>query len=119
MSRIFYPPALLRFEGAVLLISALLAYGWFGGNWWLFALLLLSPDLAMLAYVRGPRVGAAVYNLFHIYLLPAALAVTGTLLGRPLLWQLALIWFAHLGMDRLMGYGLKYPTAFKDTHLQR
>jgi Domain of unknown function (DUF4260) len=90
-----------------------------GRSWWLFALLLLAPDASMVGYLAGPRFGAALYNVFHSYPLPALLGIFGLLAGAPLTVAVALVWFAHIGMDRLVGYGLKYPTDFKDTHLQR
>ena len=113
------PAAMLRVEGATLLAGSVLLYWASGGSWWLFALLLLAPDLSMLGYLAGPRVGAVAYNAFHSYPLPAALGIFGVLAGSPLAVSVALVWFAHIGMDRLMGYGLKYPTGFEDTHLQR
>ena len=113
------PAAMLRIEGATMLAGSVLLYWTGGGSWWLFALLLLAPDLSMLGYLAGPRVGAVVYNVFHSYPLPAALGLVGLFVGVPLAVSVALVWFAHIGMDRLMGYGLKYPTDFKDTHLQR
>ena len=113
------PAAMLRIEGATMLAGSVLLYWMNGGSWWLFALLLLAPDASMLGYLAGPRVGAALYNAFHSYPLPAALGIVGLLAGAPLAVSVALVWFAHIGMDRLMGYGLKYPTDFKDTHLQR
>lgn len=90
-----------------------------GGDWLLFALLLLAPDLSALGYLAGTKVGASTYNLFHTYLLPGSLALFGVFAGSSLAISLALIWFAHIGMDRLVGYGLKYPTAFKETHLAK
>ena len=102
-----------------MLAGSVLLYWASGGSWWLFALLLLAPDLSMLGYLVGPRVGALTYNIFHAYPLPAALGIFGVLAGAPPAVSVALVWFAHIGMDRLVGYGLKYPTAFKDTHLQR
>lgn len=119
MTQWLRPGVLLRVEGATLLALAAWLYAQSGGQGWLFAVLLLAPDLAMLGYLAGKGPGAAVYNLFHTYPLPAALAAYGLLAGAPLATHLALIWFAHLGMDRLMGYGLKYATDFKDTHLAR
>jgi hypothetical protein len=113
------PAAMLRVEGATMLAGSVLLYWTGGGSWWLFALLLLAPDLSMLGYLAGPRVGAVAYNVFHSYPLPAALGLVGLFMGVPLAVSVALVWFAHIGMDRLMGYGLKYPTNFKDTHLQR
>jgi hypothetical protein len=113
------PAAMLRGEGATMLAGSVLLYWTGGGSWWLFALLLLAPDLSMLGYLAGPRVGAVAYNVFHSYPLPAALGLVGLFVGVPLAVSVALVWFAHIGMDRLLGYGLKYPTDFKDTHLQR
>ena len=73
----------------------------------------------MLGYLGGPRFGAAAYNAFHSYPLPAALGIVGLLAGAPLAVGVALVWFAHIGMDRMLGYGLKYPIGFGDTHLGR
>lgn len=113
------PAALLRAEGMTTLVGSALLYWLHGGNWWLFLLLLLAPDASMLGYLAGPRFGAAAYNAFHSYPLPAVLAAFGLLGGFPLALAVALVWFAHIGMDRAVGYGLKYPSAFKDTHLGR
>jgi uncharacterized membrane protein len=113
------PAAVLRIEGATLLAASVVAYWATGGSWWLFAMLLLAPDLSMLGYLAGTRVGAVAYNAFHSYPLPVALAAFGLMGGAPLVLGVALVWFAHIGMDRLVGYGLKYPTAFRDTHLGR
>jgi hypothetical protein len=121
-TRVFFlarPAALLRAEGMTMLAGSALLYWLYGGSWWLFALLLLAPDASMLGYLGGPRFGAAAYNAFHCYPLPAVLAAFGLLGGFPLALAVALVWFAHIGMDRAVGYGLKYPTAFGDTHLDR
>ncbi|MBV8971428.1 MAG: DUF4260 domain-containing protein [Sphingomonadaceae bacterium] len=109
--------ATLRLEGAVALTAAVLAYRGTGGSWALFAGLFLLPDLTMLGYLANRRVGAAVYNAGHTYLTPATLALAGWATGVPGLLGPALIWAAHIGFDRLMGYGLKYSTAFGATHL--
>jgi hypothetical protein len=113
------PAVVLRVEGATLLGMSVLLYWVSGGIWLMFALLLLAPDLSMLGYFGGPRVGAAVYNVFHAYPLPAALGAFGLLGGSPVALGVALIWFAHIGVDRLLGYGLKYPAGFEGTHLGR
>lgn len=113
------PAAMLRVEGAALLAASAALYWANGGSWWLFALLLLAPDVSMLGYLAGPKVGAAAYNAFHSYPLPAALGIVGLLAGAPLAVAGALVWFAHIGMDRAVGYGLKYPTGFGDTHMGR
>lgn len=111
------PRLLLRLEGAAVLAAASVAYAQVGGGWGLFALLFLAPDLSMLGYLAGRRAGAAVYNLGHSYLAPGALGAAGLALELPMLMSIALIWVAHIGFDRAVGYGLKYATAFKHTHL--
>ena len=118
-NKILGPRLLLHVEGATLFAMSVLLYALTGGNWWLFALLLLVPDISMLGYLAGTTTGAYIYNTVHAYPLPALLAAYGLLGANPLATWLALIWFAHIGMDRTVGYGLKYTSAFKDTHLGR
>ena len=113
------PNLLLRMEGLTVLIAAIAAYAHQGGSIWLFLALILAPDLGMIGYLRGVRVGSIVYNALHMYTLPALLAAAAIAFNLPTLLLIALIWFAHIGMDRVAGYGLKYPTEFKDTHMQR
>ena len=109
----------LRVEGLVVFLSAVAAYGWLGASWLIFVLLFLAPDLAMLGSLVNARVGSVLYNLVHTYALPLALALFGLFGARPLALTLALIWVAHIGIDRALGYGLKYSTRFGDTHLVR
>jgi len=111
------PRALLRLEGALTLITAVAAYHAMGGSWGWLAALFLLPDLSMLGYLAGPRLGAAAYNAGHSHVAPAALAAVALALGAPQ-WALlgALIWVAHIGFDRMLGYGLKYDR-FGATHL--
>lgn len=111
------PNLILRAEGAAELAVATLAYGWIGGSWWLFAALFLAPDLFMLGYLRGPRLGAAVYNLGHSTALALPVAALGLAAGWPGVAALGLIWTAHIGFDRMLGYGLKYAGGFRATHL--
>jgi hypothetical protein len=73
----------------------------------------------MLGYLGGPRAGAAVYNLGHTWLLPGLIGIVGVLATASADLPIALIWFGHIGVDRLLGYGLKFPTSFQDTHLGR
>lgn len=119
MNALTQPRWLLHGEGAALLGGVLVAWALTGGSWWLFALLLLAPDLSALGYLVNVRVGAAAYNLVHTQILPAILLAAGYFSGRQVLIYLALIWLGHIGLDRLAGFGLKYPTKFQDTHLQR
>lgn len=113
------PSVLLRLEGAALLAVASFLYARSDASWLLFVLLLLAPDVGMVGYVRGSRAGAVLYNLFHTSLLPAGLAVVGVIAESRAAVAVALIWLAHIGMDRALGFGLKYPTEFRDTHLGR
>ena len=111
------PRLLLHLEGLAVLVAVVAFYGGRGYNWWTFALLLFTPDLAMIFYLIDVRVGSVAYNSVHFYAVPMALGGIALATGWGLGLQLALIWLAHIGMDRMLGYGLKYPTEFKDTHL--
>ena len=113
------PRILLSLEGLALFIGSIVLYAYTGGSWWLFLLLLLSPDLAMVGYMLNTRLGAMSYNAIHTTVFPLVLAIASLLLSWTLGLHLALIWLAHIGMDRTVGYGLKYSTAFKETHLNR
>jgi len=116
-----------RIEALLTLLAMLALYFWTGAPWWLFFLLFLVPDLTMLGYLAGPRTGAVVYNLGHVYAGPAlltALAVLATRLDlAPEAFRditpLAIIWASHIAFDRVLGYGLKSPSGFKMTHLGR
>jgi hypothetical protein len=112
------PALLLRIEEAALLTLTLIAYHHLHYSWPLFAILFLTPDLSMAGYLLNPSLGAALYNLVHTLALPFALLPAGYLLHWHLAPTLSLIWTAHIALDRLLGFGLKYPTFFKDTHLQ-
>jgi hypothetical protein len=113
------PRIMLHLEGLAMLMAALVLYSRVSGEWGAFVLLLLTPDLSALGYLAGVRVGSITYNAVHFYAAPIALGLVSLLGGWSLGLSLALIWFAHIGMDRLLGYGLKYPTNFKDTHIGR
>jgi hypothetical protein len=113
------PSLLLRTEESALLLATLFGYQHLRYSWLLFALLFFTPDLFMLGYLLNPRVGAATYNLAHALTLPLTILWVSYLQHWSLAASLALIWTAHIAFDRLLGYGLKYPTHFKDTHLQR
>jgi hypothetical protein len=111
--------AVLRLEGAAAFATAIGLYGHAGFSWLAFAVLFLAPDLAMVAYLAGPRAGALAYNLAHTYALALLVALAGFAFGSPLALALALIGVAHIGFDRMLGYGLKYASGFGDTHLGR
>ena len=111
------PALILRLEGLVVLAAAGLSYAHLQGDWRMFALLFLLPDLSMLGYLVGRRIGAACYNAGHSYLGPALVAAVAWQQSSALAGQVALIWVAHIGFDRMLGYGLKYAQGFGVTHL--
>ncbi|MFV0384208.1 DUF4260 domain-containing protein [Paracoccus sp. (in: a-proteobacteria)] len=110
-----------RAEGALVFAAAIALTGAMQPGWplWVWPLALLAPDLAMAGYLGGPRIGAAVYNAAHLYACGLLLVLAGLLAGQPALIAAGAIWMAHVGMDRALGYGLKLPSGFRDTHLGR
>ncbi|KKK38168.1 hypothetical protein WQ57_10195 [Mesobacillus campisalis] len=110
---------LLHAEGMAVLALCVYLYVFFQFSWVLFLVLLFLPDLSMVGYAFNPKTGARVYNLFHTYTIPVILVILGIFLSNSTIISISLIWTAHIGMDRMLGYGLKYPTHFKDTHLNR
>jgi hypothetical protein len=106
---------LLRLEGLALFVGMVLLYAAWGGSWWVFALLFLVP----IAYLADAKAGAIAYNAAHSYMLPVALMTIGFALPEPLTLSIAMIWLAHIGIDRALGYGLKYRAGFGFTHLGR
>ena len=121
------PKLILRAEGLALFLAALFSYHLMGGSWWMFAALILVPDLSFIGYVFGAKIGSIAYNALHSTIGPLLLACLGWLVDqentmhilRDLCSFTALIWLAHIGFDRAVGSGLKYASAFKDTHLGR
>jgi hypothetical protein len=117
------PPAavrtVLRLEAAAVAAGAGAVAWHFGPPWWLAVLVLAAPDLALASYLRGPRLGAAVYNAAHSYIGPALLTAIWFFAGNATAAAVAALWALHIAADRLLGYGLKYPTAFGETHLGR
>ena len=111
------PRPLLCLEGAAVFALALAAYHLNHGSWGLFALLFLVPDASMIGYFANARFGATVYNAVHTYVGPLLMGAYGTATDHRTAVLLALVWAAHIGMDRAIGAGLKYPTEFKATHL--
>jgi hypothetical protein len=109
----------LRLEGLCVLVAALLAYAKFGVGWGTFALLFLVPDISFLGYLAGPRIGAVSYNIAHSYIGAVICVVISFLLAAPFFLSAGMIWSAHIGFDRALGYGLKYAAGFGFTHLGR
>jgi Domain of unknown function (DUF4260) len=113
------PRLILRMEGLALLALATAGFAQTGLPWWLYAILFFAPDLSLAAYAGGPKPGAMAYNALHSTIGPAALAGMGFLVKDMTLFAIAAVWAAHIGFDRMLGYGLKYSSAFVDTHLGR
>jgi len=113
------PRLLLHIEGLAILFVSLFLYGNLDFGWGTFALFLLAPDLAVIPYAINKQAGQVVYNLVHTIIFPLALGVYSVLNANDLGLQISLIWFAHIGMDHLFGYGFKYPGSFKETHFSR
>ncbi len=119
MNNLTSPKLLLKVEGLLVLLVAFLMYRELGASWWMFVLLFLVPDLSMVGYVSGTALGAVTYNVVHTYALPMILYTGGLLTERSGWMAIATIWAAHIGADRVLGFGLKYPEAFKATHFGR
>lgn len=113
------PRMFLHLEGLVILSVSLILYASQGFSWLVFALLLLTPDLSFIFYLMNKRVGSIAYNLVHTILFPVILGLSSYYFSYDLGVQLALIWFAHIGMDRSVGYGFKYTGRAKETHFSR
>ena len=112
------PGLSLRFEGAALFGLGVYLFTYFDEPWWLFALLFLVPDLSMLGYAGGARLGSWAYDIVHLEVWPIGLLIYALNGDHLLAGAIAGVWAAHIGIDRLLGFGLKYETDFKDTHLQ-
>ena len=113
------PRILLHLEGAAILTASLVLYANLQFSWGTFALFLLAPDLPLFIYLINKRAGSFSYNIVHTIILPLILAVFSVLSENTLGMQAALIWFAHIGMDHIFGYGFKYLDQFKETHFSR
>ncbi len=101
------------------LIAATAVYHAFHLSWLWYGILFFTPDLFMLGYLMNLRMGALIYNLGHTYTTPGLVILVGWPLASTAAFAIGLIWAAHIGFDRLLGYGLKCDSGFKDTHLQK
>jgi hypothetical protein len=108
---------LLKLEELAMFVLGVFMYGLLGYPWWLFFVLILTPDIGMLGYLVNERVGALGYNIFHHKAIAILLYFLGMYLSLPIVQMIGVILFAHASMDRIFGYGLKYEKGFKFTHL--
>ena len=109
------PKIWLRVDGAVLFIASIILFSLTNQHWWIYPTLLFVPDIFMIGYIRGTKIGAFFYNAGHSYFLPSLLCLYGW--HHTLCLAIGLIWLGHVGFDRMAGYGLKYDSDFKHTHL--
>lgn len=110
---------LLRIEGLTVLVLSLYFYSYLQFSWLVFVILLLAPDLSALGYLKDNKVGSILYNTFHTYIVPTAIMISGLVMNSSTVIMISLIWIAHIGMDRMIGYELKYPSKFQDIHFDR
>ncbi len=108
---------LIKLEYLALAVLSVYLFSLTGYQWWVFPALILLPDLGMVGYLINSRVGAATYNSTHHLLTAVILFLVGTLIFSPPLQLLGAIVLGHSNLDRLLGYGLKYPDSFQHTHL--
>lgn len=110
---------LLRAEGLCILVISLLMYTRFGSSWGIFVLTFFVPDLSFLGYLVGPKIGALLYNVAHSIICPLLVLAAGVFLSTPAAIVASIVWAAHVGFDRALGFGLKYSAGFNFTHLGR
>ena len=108
---------ILQLEQAALFLFSIYLFSLLDFAWWWFPLLLLTPDISMLGYLAGPAAGAWIYNIVHHKALALGVYLLGMWTANPILQLAGVILFGHSSMDRVFGYGLKYPDSFQHTHL--
>ena len=107
----------LRVEEAALTVLGIYLYALLGHSWWLLIALFFAVDISMVGYMAGPRVGAAIYNAVHHRAVAIISYIVGALAGHSLLMLVGAVLMVHIGLDRVLGYGLKLPDGFGRTHL--
>lgn len=110
---------MLNIEGLAVAVFSVLAFFYLGGVWWIFVVGFFAIDVSMIGYVWNNKIGAFVYNFFHIYPWSLVLIFLGMFMGELIYTQLGFVWMFHIGLDRAVGYGLKYSKGFNETHLKR
>ena len=110
--------SLLKFEELFIFGLSIFLFSKLDFAWWWYPVLLFTPDISMIGYLINTQVGAATYNFIHFKALGISIFVIGVILASQPLQLAGLILFGHSSMDRILGYGLKYPDAFKHTHLE-
>ncbi|MDX1462342.1 MAG: DUF4260 domain-containing protein [Marinirhabdus sp.] len=107
----------LKIEELGLFVLGICAFSTLPFAWWWFLVLLLTPDIGMLGYLVNNKVGAFTYNMFHHRAVAVAFIIFGYFYANEIILLIGVMLFSHIAFDRMFGYGLKYPSGFKDTHL--
>lgn len=109
---------LIKLEDLGFFLLSLYFYSQTGHSWWLYALLILLPDIGMVGYAVNKNLGAIIYNIFHHRGLAVLLLLFGWVSISEYVALAGIILLSHASLDRVFGYGLKYPDDFKHTHMQ-
>ncbi len=110
---------ILKFEGLAVFLVCIYFYNRLDASWLLFVLLWLLPDISMVGYFKDKKIGAIMYNAVHNYILAWLIIFLGLWQSDNFIISLGVILASHIGLDRFLGYGLKYASGFKDTHVQK
>ncbi len=108
---------ILQLEELILLMASIYGFYLLNVEWWFYFLLVLGPDISMLGYLAGNKPGAIVYNIFHHKGIAVRIFLVGIIAQIWSMEVVGILLFGHSSMDRMFGYGLKYFTSFKQTHL--
>jgi hypothetical protein len=108
---------LIALEEAAMFAFSIYLFSRLSFAWWLYVALILTPDLSMIGYMVNTRVGAKLYNFFHHKAVAIVVYIAGVYVNNEVVQLIGLILFGHSSMDRMLGYGLKYPDSFQNTHL--
>lgn len=108
---------ILKIEELAIFLGGIFAFSFLSFEWWWFPVLLFLPDISMIGYLFGNRIGAIVYNIFHHKGIAVFVGIAGLLVNHETLQLIGIILFSHASLDRMLGYGMKYERGFKFTHL--
>ncbi|MBO9203675.1 MULTISPECIES: DUF4260 domain-containing protein [Niastella] len=108
---------IVALEEAAMFGLSIFLFGKLSFAWWWYLVLILTPDISALGYLVNTRVGAMTYNFFHHKAVAIVMYVAGLYLNNEVVQLIGLILLGHSSLDRMLGYGLKYPDSFQNTHL--
>lgn len=108
---------IIKAEELAMFVLGIYLFSTLGLEWWWFLVLILLPDISMIGYAFGNKIGAYSYNFFHHKAIAIVVYLIGIYVNNTTIQLIGIILFSHSAMDRMFGYGLKYNTSFHDTHL--